>query len=79
MSGYRVREQCPQCLTWADHRPGPECADAVERRAGYLQSTVLVGGRRRETLLCECGALMVAGIDHTCDPEERAARGLAMT
>lgn len=27
-----------------------------------------VDGDRRATLLCECGALMVAGIDHDCTP-----------
>lgn len=57
---------CPDHLDeWS--RPPEE----QEQMMSYVMSTVLVGGRRREIMPCECGATMIAGFDHTCDPEDR--------
>jgi hypothetical protein len=41
--------------------------------------TTIVGGQRREILLCECAAAMIAGIDHVCDPDDRRDGGLTWT
>lgn len=71
-------ETCDACGCWSDDVIPHVCADAMLRRATILATSVLVGGRRREILPCECGASMIAGIDHTCDIADRLERGLSV-
>jgi hypothetical protein len=65
---------CKRCLGRRRDRPDPPTDDQAAQIAEYVAVTTLVGGRRRLIMPCECGALIVAGIDHTCDPADRRAR-----
>jgi hypothetical protein len=64
---------CPHCLAGRSDPAPPGIG------AQIAAVSTLVGGRRREVMPCECGALMVAGLDHTCDLDDRREHGLALT
>ena len=70
---------CHNCLGTPRRTPGGRFdGTRAAQVAEYVAVTTLVGGERRLILPCECGALMVAGVDHVCDPATRAAAGAAM-
>lgn len=68
---------CDTCLRRRKPLGGSRRDPLVSAAAEYVARTTLVGGVRREVLPCECGALMIAGIDHTCDPDDRLDGGLS--
>jgi hypothetical protein len=68
---YRAGVTCQGCLRRQRVTP-----PANSEAQAYAAVTTLVDGRRRAILPCECGAAMVAGIDHTCDPDDRRDGGL---
>jgi hypothetical protein len=65
------KDACPDHLKNNERTPEDQ-----EQMMTYVMGTVLVGGRRRELMSCECGASMIAGFDHTCDPQDREAAGV---
>jgi len=69
---YLARVTCQECLRKRNDRP-------VSAAAECAMGTTIVGGQRREILLCECAAAMIAGIDHVCDPDDRRDGGLTWT
>lgn len=67
---------CQGCAALGRRPPAPTSRAA--QTADYVATTTLVAGQRRLILPCECAALLVAGVDHTCDPADRRARGLPL-
>lgn|GEM_PF-2728099 len=70
---------CSACLRRRRPLHGDRCDLPVSGAAEYAMATTLVGGVRREILPCECSALIIAGIDHTCDPDDRPDGGAIWT